>query len=210
MTFDNKLATIEQGATYVGWQGPWIVTGLKGDTGTPPNYKTYVYCISTSLPNKPTSNDPANPGTSTNVDGQSVTWVDYPTDSVNTWWQCIGNVNGVTGLINEDESGNLEWSQPLKVNGKDGIAQDGKKVEFRFRSHTSSTSAPSLDVTSRTPSGWSTNPTKNDGEFLWMTVATINPDDTLAGNWSSPVCISGEQGPQGNTGPAGAPGPTGS
>lgn len=209
VTFDNKLATAEQGATYVGWQGPWIVTGIKGDTGTPPNYKTYVYCISTSLPNKPTSNDPANPGTSTNVEGQPVTWIDYPTDSVNTWWQCIGNVNGVTGLINEDESGNLEWSEPLKVNGKDGMAQDGKKVEFRFRSHTSSISAPSIDVTSRTPSGWSTTPSKGEGEFLWMTVATINPDDTLAGNWSSPVCISGEQGPQGNDGPAGAPGPTG-
>jgi hypothetical protein len=32
-----------------------------------------------------------------------------------------------------------------------------------------------------------------------MTTATINASNVLVGNWSDPVCISGEQGPAGNT-----------
>jgi hypothetical protein len=45
--------------------------------------------------------------------------------------------------------------------------------------------------------------------YIWMTVATINPDDTLDTTWSNPVNITGEQGPRGETGPAGPAGPIG-
>lgn len=195
VTYDNKLASIidDTGKNIYGWFGPILVTGVPGKSATPINYKTYVYKLSDTKPNPPTSNDPENPG-----DG----WVDYP-NTTGQWWQCIGTIDGTTELI-------IEWSTVLPVNGKDGVAQDGKRVEFRFAVNGSSTSAPSLTNTLRAPSGWTVNPpTKSNSQYMWMIVATINPDDTLYSNWSTPVCISGEKGPQGNTGPAGPTGPQG-
>ena len=199
VTYDNKLVEVEtvdnegNPITVYGWQGPVLVSGTSGKDGTPVNYKTYVYKLSDSKPDKPTSNDPNNPG-----DG----WVDYP-NTTGQWWQCIGTINGVTELV-------TEWSEVLPVNGQDGTAQDGKRVEFRFAVNSSQTDAPAINKSIRQPSGWTTQPpTKEANQFMWMTVATINPNDTLAVNWSDPVCISGEQGPQGFDGPAGPPGPMG-
>lgn len=199
VSYDNKLVEVEtvddegNPITVYGWQGPILVSGTSGKDGTPVNYKTYVYKLSDIKPNKPTSNDPKNPG-----DG----WVDYP-NTTGQWWQCIGTINGVTELV-------TEWSEVLPVNGQDGTAQDGKRVEFRFAVNDSQTEAPAINKTIRQPSGWTTQPpAKEDNQFMWMTVATINPDDTLAVNWSDPVCISGERGPQGFDGPAGPPGPMG-
>lgn len=192
VTYDNKLATTEDGAAYEGWQGPWIITGTSGKDSTPPNYKTYVYKKSDTKPSKPTGTDKIPAG-----------WQDYP-NGTGQWWQCIGTVNGVTELV-------TEWSEVLPVNGKDGIAQDGKKTEFRFAVHQSATTPPVLNIQVRNPDGWSTQPpTVNSGYYLWMTSATIDPDDTLSDVWSTPVRISGEKGPQGDTGPAGKDGVNGS
>lgn len=192
VTYDNKLATTEDGAAYEGWQGPWIVTGTPGKDGTPPNYKTYVYKKSDIKPSKPTGTDKIPAG-----------WQDYPNDT-GQWWQCIGTVNGVTELV-------TEWSEVLPVNGQDGTAQDGKYTEMRFAVNQSRVTAPSLNRSTRNPSGWTVAPpTVNDGYYLWMTLAVILPNDTLESSWSVPVCISGEEGPQGATGPAGPQGPTGS
>ena len=215
VTYDNKLATVEDGVpeAALGWQGPWIVTGTPGEDGVPVNWKTYIYKKSDTKPTSTPSTGILY--TEVLVDG----WVDYPNDSGN-WWQCIGTVDGTTKLI-------TSWSEILPVNGKDGTAQDGKKVEMRFNKNSSQTSSPAIDRTIRTPSGWSLTPpqltvtestvdgiTTVTAEYLWMTVATINPDDTLVkdsdGNgWSIPVRISGEQGPKGNTGPTGDRGPQG-
>lgn len=192
VTYDNKLATTEDGAAYEGWQGPWIITGAAGKDGVPPNYKTYVYKQSNTKPVKPTGTDKIPSG-----------WQDYP-DDTGQWWQCIGTVNGVTELV-------TEWSEVLPVNGKDGTAQDGKFTEMRFAVNQSRLSAPLLNKTTRNPSGWTiAPPTVNEGYYLWMTTAVILPNDTLESSWSDPVCISGEKGPQGNTGPAGEKGPAGS
>ena len=217
VTYDNKLATVEDGVpeAALGWQGPWIVTGTPGENGNPVNWKTYVYKKSTT---KPTSKPPVN----VLFNDSSITnagWMDYPNDT-GQWWQCIGTVDGTTKMI-------TEWSEILPVNGQDGTAQDGKKVEMRFNKNTSQITAPAINRAVRQPEGWTINPpqltvtestvdgiTTVTAEYLWMTVATINPDDTLVkgsdGNgWSTPVRISGEQGPKGNTGPTGGPGPQG-
>lgn len=217
VTYDNKLATVEDGVpeAALGWQGPWIVTGTPGENGNPVNWKTYVYKKSTT---KPTSKPPVN----VLFNDSSITnagWMDYPNDT-GQWWQCIGTVDGTTKMI-------TEWSEILPVNGQDGTAQDGKKVEMRFNKNTSQITAPAINRAIRQPEGWSLTPpqltvtestvdgiTTVTAEYLWMTVATINPDDTLVtdsdGNgWSIPVRISGEQGPKGNTGPTGDRGPQG-
>ena len=165
--------------------------GEPGVPGTVPNYKIYVYKQSTSKPAKPT-------GTSLTPEG----WEDYPNDS-GQWWQCIGTVNGLTNQV-------IEWSEVLPVNGKDGQAQDGSHVEFRFAVSGSSTEAPALTNNVRTPSGWALNPPEVTGyNYLYMTQATISANDTLVGTWSDPVRISGEQGPQGEQGEPGQDGQDG-
>lgn len=179
-------------STLVGeWSDPVQMTGEKGQDAVIPNWKTYVYKLSDSKPSKPTGNSPSPSG-----------WEDYPTTSGN-WWQCIGTVNGETGLV-------TEWSEVIPVNGRDGQAQDGKFTEFRFAVNTSNSNPPTLNATIRTPSGWSiVPPEKSKDGYLWMTTATINPDDTLNTNWTTPVVISGENGTNGTDGIPGTPGEDG-
>lgn len=173
------------------WSDPVQMTGEKGQDAVSPNWKTYVYKLSDSKPSKPTGNSPSPSG-----------WEDYPTTSGN-WWQCIGTVNGETGLV-------TEWSEVIPVNGRDGQAQDGKFTEFRFAVNTSNSNPPTLNATVRTPSGWSVvPPEKSKDGYLWMTAATINPDDTLNTNWTTPVVISGENGTNGTDGIPGTPGEDG-
>lgn len=162
--------------------------GQDGVNGTAPNYKTYVYAQSNSKPEKPDFNTPQPPTESQ--------WKDYPLSS-GQWWQCIGVVDGQTNTV-------IQWGEVLPVNGKDGTAQDGKFTEFRFAVNSSNITPPSLSNTVRTPEGWSlTPPTKSNSQYLWMTTAVINPNDTLFRNWSTPVCISGENGEPGVPGDAG-------
>lgn len=175
------------------WQGPYLITGINGKDGTPPNYKTYVFKLSDSKPSAPTSNDPTSPGGG---------WVDYPNQEGN-WWQCVGSVNGVTGLV-------TEWGEVIPLNGRDGTAQDGKFTEFRFAKSSTST-PPTVSASARFPGGWTLSfPEISDSEILWMIKAVINPDDTLYSNWEGPIRISGERGPIGETGPAGKDGINGS
>lgn len=214
VNYKNEMATTADGldADVCGWSEPALFSakngidgkdgkdGIDGVGAVPPNYKTYVYKQSDTKPSKPTSNDPKNPGNG---------WEDIPTTE-GQWWQCIGSVNGVTELV-------TEWSEVIPVNGKDGkdgkdgedgVAQDGKHIEMRFGV---GLSAPSISKSSRNPgSGWSTQPaTPSENQHLWMIMATINPNDTMEGEWSTPVRISGEQGPKGDTGPTGPQGPGG-
>lgn len=94
VTYDNQL---------VGeWTGPYLITGVAGQDGTTPNYKTFVFKNSDVQPTAPTG-DSITPG-----DG----WVDYPSGT-GTWWMSVGEVNGTTGLV-------TSWSTPIRVNGKDG------------------------------------------------------------------------------------------
>lgn len=177
-----------------GEQGPPGKDGADGADGKDavlPNWKTYIYIKADSKPAKPTSTDILPSG-----------WSDYPT-STGQWWQCIGTVNGITNKV-------VEWSEVLPVNGKDGTAQDGSHVEMRFAINNSRTDAPILDADERNPSGWTIQPPSvGDSNYLWMTTATIGADDSLKTNWTTPVCISGEQGPAGADGPAGTPGQPG-
>lgn len=181
-----------------------LVRGPKGENGKDgapgkdgvnpvlPDYSIYRYCKSDSKPAAPT-------GTSQNPSG----WIAIPNDTGN-WWQCVGQVNGATGAV-------TQWGEVLPLNGRDGVAQDGRYTELRYTKNSNRNSAPAISTNVRTPSGWTTvPPTVNVGEYLWMTTAIINPNDTLYTNWSNPICISGPQGAQGATGPAGNPGQPGS
>lgn len=185
-TYDNKLKGT--------WAGPYLLTGIPG-VATTPNYKTYIYIKQDTKPDKPAAG----------IDATTIPtgWADYPSDTGN-WWQCIGDVNGTSGKV-------TAWSEVLPVNGKDGQAQDGSHVEFRFCLGSATAPDKALVNNKRTPDGYTiAPPAVTTGKYLWMTTATITSSDALSGTWSAPVKISGEQGPKGDTGPAGSPGPAGS
>lgn len=111
-------------------------------------------------------------------------------------------------VVLEGDIFKFSFGLPKGADGKDG--QDGKFTEFRFAVNTSNSNPPTLNATVRTPSGWSVvPPEKSKDGYLWMTTATINPDDTLNTNWTTPVVISGENGTNGTDGIPGTPGEDG-
>lgn len=111
-------------------------------------------------------------------------------------------------VVLEGDVFKFSFGLPKGADGKDG--QDGKFTEFRFAVNTSNSNPPTLNATVRTPSGWSVVPPERSKDgYLWMTTATINPDDTLNTNWTTPVVISGENGTNGTDGIPGTPGEDG-
>ena len=84
--------------------------------------------------------------------------------------------------------------------GEDGKA--GDYYEYRYAVNGSSTSAPTLSNTSRTPSGWrTTGPAVGTLQYLWFTVAKISgADNTLLSNWSTPQRLTPKDGEKGDKG----------
>lgn len=183
------------------WAGPVLMSGkpgadgTDGTDGTVPNWKTYIYAKSTTIPTKPTSQELIPAG-----------WKDSPDSNDGQWWQCIGTVDGSSNKV-------VSWSDVIPVNGRDGDAQDGKHTEFRFASSPSATEHPSITRSNRNPgAAWTVEfPTlTTESPYMWMTKATILPSNAIEGYWEDPVCITGEAGKKGDTGPAGKDGVNGS
>lgn len=183
------------------WAGPVLMSGkpgadgTNGTDGTVPNWKTYIYAKSATIPAKPTSQELIPAG-----------WKDNPDSNDGQWWQCIGTVDGSSNKV-------VSWSDVIPVNGRDGDAQDGKHTEFRFASSPSATEHPSITRSDRNPgAAWTVEfPTlTTSSPYMWMTKATILPSNAIEGYWEDPVCITGEAGKKGDTGPAGKDGVNGS
>lgn len=157
--------------------------------GQPGNWTSYVFKNSDTEPAKPTSSDPIPSG-----------WNDAPT-GVGIWWMSKATIDASTGKAGA-------WSTPIRVTGEDG--EPGPHTDFKYAKNNSTTTAPALVKTDRTPAGWSdTPPSLSSGEYLWMTQAEIDANNSLLHptvGWATPVRISGEQGPKGD---AGAPGDDG-
>lgn len=230
VTFDNKLVIDESlPEEERGWQGPYLITGVPGLDGNNFNYQVEAFKQSQTQPEKPTSNDPYNPG-----DG----WVLTPDMSTGIWWKCIALVQGETGAV-------IEWGAVVKVtgqgvvikgtldstddlpmegnqigdgwvidgflwvwNGSDWVnvgkvqGMDGNYYEYRFARNNSWSSAPSLDQDTRYPSGWSSSaPALSDGKVLWATFAYINgSDNTMIEDWCDPYYMTGMTGDNGGSG----------
>lgn len=230
VTFDNKLVIDESlPEDERGWQGPYLITGVPGLDGNNFNYQVEAFKQSQTQPDKPTSNDPYNPGNG---------WVLTPDMSTGIWWKCIALVQGGTGTV-------IEWGAVVKVtgqgviikgtldstddlptsgneigdgwvidgflwvwNGSDWVnvgkvqGMDGNYYEYRFARNNSWSSAPSLDQDTRYPSGWSSSaPALSDGKVLWATFAYINgSDNTMIEDWCDPYYMTGMTGDNGGSG----------
>lgn len=160
--------------------------------GQPGNWTSYVFKNSDTEPAKPTSSDPIPSG-----------WSDAPT-GVGIWWMSKATIDASTGKAGA-------WSTPIRVTGEDG--EPGPHTDFKYAKNNSTTTAPALVKTDRTPAGWSdTPPSLSSGKYLWMTQAEIDADDNLLHptvGWATPVRISGEQGPKGDDGAPGEDGAPG-
>lgn len=124
-----------------GWGTPYIVTGVKGESGDPINYTTYVYAFGYTNypPEAPTGTSPKYPGESTDGLGSRILWYDFPNSNVGMdgyidpsnnqemrWYQCVGYVNGRNGEVES-------WSDVQPCNGHDGTAgPQGNRTEVRF------------------------------------------------------------------------------
>lgn len=137
------------------------------------------------------------------------TWIDDPLSPTTDWPYVY--VTQRKQQSPEDASATWgKWSTPSLWAM---YGHTGDSIEFRMRAHSSATSAPALDKSSRNPSGWTVgNPVvTSTNKYVWMTAAKINTENELVGEWSDPWNTTGEDGNdgQGGTGEAGPMGPQG-
>lgn len=157
----------------------WAIVA-KGADGINSDWVSFAFKKSDTRPATPTD-------TTTIPSG----WSDAPS-SDGKWWMSKAVINGVTGRAGA-------WSVPVQTTAEDGT--NGAYTDFKYAKNTSSSVAPSISKSSRNPSGWYDEPpTLGNGEYLWMSQAEINDDDTLKTQWATPVRISGEKGADGQKG----------
>ena len=133
-----------------------------GKQGPVSDFKTYIFKLSDTQPTPPSTGIHY-----TEIDG----WEDYPTNESGQWWQCIGSVDGPTGIVKE-------WSVALRVNPRDGRGIDSISEEYAINN--SDTTIPTEWASGRI------SPTE-DLPYLWnREIITYNDGSSI---YTTPVII---------------------
>lgn len=143
--------------------------------------------------------------TSQDDDFVPVGWTDDPTgvDEAYQWeWVCYRKkTGGVWGAFVGSATDNSLAALWAKYGKTGATGQTGNYTEVRFAKNGSQTSAPTLDRTAVSPSGWTTTtPTVGSVEYLWMTSAVKTSGGALVTQWNTPVRLSGINGKNGQDG----------
>jgi hypothetical protein len=187
------VARVNSGKLIENWSGPVLLTGipgLDGGSASTPDWNLSLFAQSNIKPSAPTDTKPE----SYTEDSY---WKPYPTNSTGSWWQCVCIVDGPRNYIKQ-------FGEVVPLTG-----QDGKYTEFRFAKSKLYLTPPDFYPEYRNPNAygkndWTTQMPEIEGDYkyIWMIQAVINSDDSLAQEWSYPVCIT-VPGPIGDSGPAG-------
>ena len=217
----------------LGWEGPFLVTGVKGQDSAPLNYTTiaFAYGYADIIPPPPPVDVSATAdilGTVIDKGGRTIQWQDYPDGNKSDnderrWYQSTGYVDGSNQTVSK-------WSSVVPCSGKDGKSIEGKYFEYRFLV-TKDTTEPK--VTYIDSSGeimrhpysnidgvdipWATTESEigklEVGGAFWQIWAKIDGetekvvvDKNTSIAWNGPVRISGEKGDTGEQGPQGPAG----
>ncbi len=160
---------------------------IVGENGTNGSYMDYRFAISNVSETGSSTIEPAHYGSWS--DAPVPTTADYPYLWMRTQmmeWIASGNayIGGTKNYI--------------RLTGENGT--DGNYVEMRYAKNGSPTAAPSIDLTSATPSGWSISPPSTGiAEYLWMTKCVKTASGELVTNWTTPVRLKGDKGEDGNS-----------
>lgn len=185
-----------EGVVDGGWQGPSRSTGLEGANGVNGingDWTSYVFKLSATEPDRPTTQDPVPPS--------STGWLDGP-DSEPTggmlWWMSKATIMGTTGKVSSEG-----WTKAVPITGKPGTnGEDGSGYIYMFALSASNKQRPAFDASNPNSPGdnWelSVTPTE-ETPFVWMTYA-IKEGNTLVSEWQPPFCVTGEAGQPGQKG----------
>ena len=139
-----------------GWDGPYLITGTKGNDGTPMDYNTIAFCYGPKdfPPQQPPTNISSKSiedglVSSLNEKGDTFYWYDFPKTElgldgeekngyVMRWYQCAGSVYSENQLI-------YKWGAVTPNSPMDGETLPGKYMEFRF-AVTPNDTKPTIDV----------------------------------------------------------------
>ena len=84
------------------------------------------------------------------------------------------------------------WTEAMRIVGEDGQAKDGIYTSFQFAVNSSLSVSPTT--------GWQdAPPAVSEGQFLWMRVRVVNPNENTASSWSV-TRIGGPKGDNGKDG----------
>lgn len=121
------------------------------------------------------------------MDGTGDLWV-----ASEAAWQNVGKIKG--------EQGDKGDKGDTGATGATGAT--GNYTELRYAKNGSTSTPPTLDKTSLSPSGWSTIvPSVGTGEYLWVTTAIKTGDGaTLVSQWSTPYRTTPYDGKNGENG----------
>lgn len=211
----SYYATFKLNNEFIGWEGPSsdpiLLKGEKGDTGKPADYYEIRYGLfSISGPTSQEMPDIENPGDDDNNNKwylvpQANNDVNLYTWSTHRHVVCVLNNN----IIEQHYDG--EWSEPIRMTGKNGVSQPIQPV-LRYYWHTTNdyNNSPSCATTNENPNSngvsWLESPGNPHDSYIYLWMIQGQRQNNVAhliegtSYWTSPICLSGADGEPGKDG----------